>query len=64
MRATAARLGDALLRRVLPMADAGACIIGTGSKCKCGSPCNTSHCTQYYVSCTGGCIRGEVNYNC
>jgi hypothetical protein len=53
MRAVMARLGDAMLAHVLPTAEAGACCIYSGRKCRCGSPCGVSWCTQYYVTC--GC---------
>jgi hypothetical protein len=58
MRSRLARLGDAMLARVLPAADAGAtCISGAGTKCKCGSPCTVSHCTQYVIDCQGKCVE-------
>jgi hypothetical protein len=64
MRSRLARLGDAMLARVLPAADAGAtCIIGAGSKCKCGSPCTDSHCTQYVIDCQGKCVE-QSNVHC
>jgi hypothetical protein len=56
MKATAARLGDAMLSRVLRRADAGACITGTGSPCKCAAPCGATWCTQYRISCFGQCL--------
>ncbi len=56
MRAAIARFGDAMLGRLLPTAQAGACIGGTGSPCKCGSPCGTTWCTQYRIGCYGGCL--------
>ena len=55
MRAMAARIGDALLERLLPAGEAGACIIGNGEKCKCGSPCGVTWCTQYFLDCFGHC---------
>jgi hypothetical protein len=58
-----ARLGDAMLGRILPAADAGACIVGTGTKCKCGSPCGVDYCTQYYLSCYGKC-EAVSGYRC
>lgn len=63
MRSTLARLGDAMLARVLPAADAGACIVGSGSKCKCGSPCGVDYCTQYFISCYGQCLADD-GYHC
>jgi len=60
MKALAARIGDALLSSVLPTGEAGACISGTGTKCKCGAPCGTTWCTQWYISCTGGCLAGNT----
>ena len=57
MRSTLARLGDAMLARVLPAADAGACVIENGQYCKCGSPCGETWCTQYRFNCTGACVK-------
>lgn len=56
MRAAIARFGDTMLGRLLPTAEAGACIVGTGTPCKCGSPCTTTHCTQYVITCYGKCL--------
>lgn len=53
--AALSRLGDAMLSRLLPEVQAGACVPEHGQKCKCAAPCGTSWCTQYYVSCTGPC---------
>jgi len=62
MKAALTRLGDAMLSRVLPAAEAGAvCCIGAGTKCKCGSPCGVTWCTQYYVACTCQCIPGYTH---
>ena len=58
MRSRLARLGDAMLARVLPTEEAAAlCIIGAGTKCKCGSPCGVSWCTQYVIDCQGKCVE-------
>ena len=62
MKAALARLSDTMLSRVLPVADAGACIVGVGTKCKCGSPCGTTWCTQYYISCYGKCQAVDGNH--
>ena len=55
LRATIARLGDAMLSRMLPEAYAGACIPEVAQPCKCGSPCGTTWCTQYRFGCNGSC---------
>ena len=60
MRAVMARLGDAMLSHVLPNAEAGACCSLAGKKCNCGSPCGTTWCTQYYVSCFCKCVAGNT----
>ncbi|HET9896631.1 MAG TPA: hypothetical protein VFQ44_17010 [Streptosporangiaceae bacterium] len=57
MRVLAARIGDALLTHLLPAGEAGACIVGAGTKCKCGSPCGVDYCTQYFLSCFGVCTK-------
>jgi hypothetical protein len=57
MRAAMARLGDAMLARILPAAEAGACSTCVGQPCKCGSPCWVRHCTQYYFNCTCACVK-------
>jgi hypothetical protein len=36
MKAVMSKLGDAMLAAVLPSAEAGACCIDVGTKCKCG----------------------------
>jgi hypothetical protein len=47
-----------MLARVLPTEEAAAlCISGAGTKCKCGSPCTVSHCTQYVIDCQGKCVE-------
>lgn len=56
MRAAMARLGDALLERILPAAEAGACCGSSGQPCKCASPCGATWCTQYYFDCTCKCF--------
>jgi hypothetical protein len=63
MRVMAARIGDALLARLLPTGEAGACVVGNGTKCKCGSPCGVDYCTQYFINCLGVCLRDE-GYHC
>lgn len=55
MRGAIAKLGDQMLSRLLPTAQAGACVVGTGTPCKCGSPCGTNWCTQYVINCFGRC---------
>jgi hypothetical protein len=62
MKAALTRLSDSMLSRVLAAADAGACIIGVGTKCKCGSPCGITYCTQYYISCFGKCEAVDGNH--
>jgi hypothetical protein len=62
MRSRLARLGDAMLAHVLPTAEAGACIVGTGSDCKCGSPCGVNWCTQYRISCYGQCVEDSGDH--
>jgi hypothetical protein len=59
MRAMAARFGDALLTHLLPTGEAGACVVGNGQKCKCGSPCGVTWCTQYYINCFGHCTANN-----
>lgn len=62
MRATAVRLGDAMLRWFLPQAVAGACVPDHGNVCKCGSPCWVYHCTVYRFNCNGLCLvdKGDL----
>jgi hypothetical protein len=55
MRAMMARLGDAMLQRVLPTAEAGACVSVNGQPCRCGSPCFKTYCHQYRYDCNGDC---------
>ena len=55
MKAAMARLGDAMLARILPAAEAGACCSLAGKKCKCAAPCGTTWCTQYYITCYCQC---------
>ena len=57
MRSRLARLGDAMLARILPTEEAGACIPEQGQDCKCGSPCGVNYCTQYRLNCTGECVK-------
>ena len=64
MRAAAARLGDAMLRRILPQAVAGACVPENGHACRCGPPCGVFHCTQYFFNCNGACLEGAIHFNC
>jgi hypothetical protein len=44
-----------MLTRLLPEAQAGACIPEVAQPCKCGSPCGTTWCTLYRFGCTGSC---------
>jgi hypothetical protein len=55
MKAAMARLGDVMLGRILPSAEAGACCIYAGRKCKCAGPCGVNWCSQYYVTCDCQC---------
>jgi hypothetical protein len=55
MKAAIVKMGDAMLRRVLPAAEAGACIPEVGQPCRCGSPCGATWCTQYRFACNGVC---------
>jgi hypothetical protein len=59
MRATLARLGDAMLSHVLPAAEAGACSACVGQYCGCYGPCGIHgghfYCTQHYYSCYCAC---------
>jgi hypothetical protein len=64
MRSRLARLGDAMLSHILPGEQAGACIIGVGEKCKCGSPCGVSYCTQYRYACNGSCVKSTDGERC
>lgn len=57
MRSRLIKMGDAMLARVLPAAEAGACIPENGQDCKCGSPCGVNYCTQYRFNCTGSCLK-------
>jgi hypothetical protein len=59
MRAAMMRLGDAMLARILPAAEAGACSTCAGHPCKCGSPCGATYCTQYYFNCLCACERSS-----
>jgi hypothetical protein len=61
MKAAIARLGDAMLGHLLPTARAGACIVGAGTPCKCGSPCGATWCSQYRVSCFGQCVNTHAH---
>jgi hypothetical protein len=61
MRSRLTRLGDLMLSRVLPAAEAGACIPENGQKCKCAAPCGVDYCTQYYFNCTGTCVKHGSN---
>ncbi len=61
MKTAAVRLGDAILRCVLPRAEAGACVPGAGQPCKCASPCGQTWCTQYFLNCNGVCKSGGVH---
>jgi hypothetical protein len=61
MKSAMARLGDTMLGRILPKAEAGACGAGTGQKCKCGAPCGSSWCTQYYFGCTNDCVKSSTH---
>lgn len=58
MRETATRIGDAMLRRLLPQAVAGACIPENGQPCKCGA-CKQPEgpCFLYRLNCTGQCLK-------
>jgi hypothetical protein len=56
MRPRLARLGDAMLSRILPEEEAGACITIAYTNCKCGSPCGETWCTQYVLNCAGRCV--------
>jgi hypothetical protein len=60
MRDMAVRMGDAMLRRLLPQATAGACLPQTGELCAC-KDCNpsTNKCVEYRVSCTGQCLSSS-----
>jgi hypothetical protein len=57
MRETAIRMGDAMLRRILPRAVAGACIGQYGQVCKCADCQPGGTCSEYRVSCTGQCLK-------
>jgi hypothetical protein len=61
MRATLARLGDAMLGRVLPAAEAGACCAAVGGPCKCSTPCGYNYCTQYYFNCACSCVKSTTH---
>jgi hypothetical protein len=61
MRAALARLGDAMLGRVLPAAEAGACGACAGQPCKCGGHCGPTYCWQYYFSCYCACQESTVH---
>ena len=54
MKSALARMGDRMLGRVLPTAEAGACVFTT-TACKCAAPCGVNYCTQYYYTCSGAC---------
>jgi hypothetical protein len=56
MRAAMSRLGDAMLGRVLPAAEAGACCGAAGGDCKCAAPCGANYCTQYIFNCSCACV--------
>jgi hypothetical protein len=61
MRTALARLGDAMLGRVLPAAEAGACGACAGVPCKCSTPCGATYCTQYYFSCYCDCEKSSTH---
>jgi|HubBroStandDraft_4_1064222.scaffolds.fasta_scaffold24887_4 hypothetical protein len=56
MRAAMIRLGDAMLGRILPAGEAGACGACSGHPCKCAAPCGLTYCTQYYFNCYCDCV--------
>jgi len=55
------RLGDALLQRVLPQLEAGACVPEHGQVCYCRAPCpKVDFCSLYRFNCNGVCINTFV----
>jgi hypothetical protein len=62
MRDMAVRMGDAMLRRILPQAVAGACVPQTGQVCKCVGCEPGGPCWAYVVTCGGQCVKG--NFHC